>query len=200
LAANKLITKTEVGIFGTANTYTGVTGFIQSGRNGNTAPLWDGTTGIVTSQTSATGGNFTSIGVATAQQAKSLATASDTVVWGGQTVTGSDTLVMYTYGGDANLDGRITVDDYGRIDFNVGLGTNGWFNGDFNYDGKITVDDYGIIDFNVGIQGAPFPTGAGAGLTAVPEPVGAIWLGASAAVFLRRGRSRRRSHATPPRQ
>jgi hypothetical protein len=65
---------------------------------------------------------------------------------------------MYTYGGDANLDGKITVDDYGRIDFNVGLGTAGWFNGDFNYDDKITVDDYGIIDFNVGIQGAPFPT------------------------------------------
>jgi hypothetical protein len=48
---------------------------------------------------------------------------------------------MYTYGGDANLDGKITVDDYGRIDFNVGLGTAGWYNGDFNYDGKITVDD-----------------------------------------------------------
>ena len=52
-------------------------------------------------------------------------------------------------------------------------GTRGWFNGDFNYDGKINVDDYGIIDFNVGIQGAPFPTGAGAelgGVSAIPEP------------------------------
>ena len=65
---------------------------------------------------------------------------------------------MYTYGGDANFDGKINVDDYGRIDFNVGLGTTGWFNGDFNYDGKVNVDDYGVIDFNVGIQGPPFPT------------------------------------------
>ena len=70
-------------------------------------------------------------------------------------MTGTDVLVKYTYGGDANIDGQINVDDYGRIDFNVGLGTHGWFNGDFNYDGKINVDDYGIIDFNVGIQGEP---------------------------------------------
>ena len=33
-------------------------------------------------------------------------------------------------------------------------------NGDFNYDGKINVDDYGIIDFNVGIQGPPLPSAA----------------------------------------
>jgi len=30
-----------------------------------------------------------------------------------------------------------------------------WTGGDFNYDGKINVDDYGIIDFNIGIQGSP---------------------------------------------
>src|SRR5438552_17820659 len=82
---------------------------------------------------------------------------------------------MYTYGGDATLDGKINADDYGRIDFNVGLGSSGWFNGDFNYDGKINVDDYGIIDFNVGIQGPPFATEIAATapvarLTAVPEP------------------------------
>ena len=122
-------------------------------------------------------GTLTGIGVATAQQAKSLAGPGDTAVWAGRTVTGSDTLVMYTYGGDANLDGKINVDDYGRIDFNVNLGTSGWFNGDFNYDGKINVDDYGIIDFNVGIQGAAFPTSADTGLsgvTAVPEPAGLV--------------------------
>ena len=100
-----------------------------------------------------------------------MTNASDNAVWGGQTVTGSDTLVMYTYGGDATLDGKINVDDYGRIDFNVNLGASGWYNGDFNYDGKINVDDYGIIDFNVGIQGPPLGGVANpSGLTAVPEP------------------------------
>ena len=113
-------------------------------------------------------------------------------------MTGSDTLVMYTYGGDANLDGRISVDDYGRIDFNVGLGTAGWFNGDFNYDGKITVDDYGIIDFNVGLQGAPFSTAggldAGAGglnaISSVPEPTSVAFVVSAAATVLSRRRRR----------
>ena len=63
--------------------------------------------------------------------------------------------MKYTYRGDANLDGKIDVADYGRIDFNIPLGVNGWFNGDFNYDGKIDISDYGIIDFNIAIQGAP---------------------------------------------
>jgi len=69
------------------------------------------------------------------------------------TETTHDVLAMYTYAGDANLDGKINVDDYGRIDFFSALGGSGWYNGDFNLDGKVNVDDYGIIDFNVGIQG-----------------------------------------------
>jgi MYXO-CTERM domain-containing protein len=106
------------------------------------------------------------------------------------TVTGSDTLVMYTYGGDANLDGKISISDYGRIDFNVGIpGATGWFNGDFNYDGKVSISDYGIIDFNIGIQGPPFPAGANAeGVMAVPEPAGVGLLGAALLLARRRRR------------
>jgi hypothetical protein len=85
---------------------------------------------------------------------------------------------MYTYGGDANLDGKINVDDYGRIDSSIGLAIAGWYNGDFNYDGKVNIDDYGIIDNNSGIQGAPFGSGASdaaaavraRAATAIPEP------------------------------
>ena len=102
---------------------------------------------------------------------------------------------MYTYGGDANLDGKINVDDYGRIDFNVNLGTSGWYNGDFNYDGKINVDDYGIIDFNVGIQGSPFfATGGTAlsGVSAVPEPaLGGTLAGVAAITTALQSRRRR---------
>jgi autotransporter-associated beta strand protein len=169
LADNKLIV--HGGGTGSWNgiAYVGVTGLIQSGRN---AGAWNGS-GIVTSMTAASTGSFTSIGVATAAQAAGIASTA-TSVWGGQTVTGSDTLVMYTYGGDANLDGKLNVDDYGRIDSNIGSGTAGWYNGDFNYDGKVNVDDYGIIDSNIGIQGAPFFTsgeaGIFAGTSAVPEP------------------------------
>jgi hypothetical protein len=100
---------------------------------------------------------------------------------------------MYTYGGDATLDGKINIDDYGRIDLNAPLpGVAGWFNGDFNYDGKVNVDDYGIIDFNIGIQGAPFSTAGGglSGVSAVPEASSFALLLAGSATFLPRRRRR----------
>jgi hypothetical protein len=171
---NKLVTKNPVGTV-TGAIYDGVSRLIQLGRNtGN----WSGATGIVTSQSNATNGsNYTSIGVATAAQVLPN-TATETALWAGQTVTGTDTLVMYTYGGDANLDGKINIDDYGHIDTSIGIGLTGWFNGDFNYDGIINIDDYGIIDVNIGIQGAPFSTASQSlasfadqpAATAVPEP------------------------------
>jgi hypothetical protein len=169
--------------------YTGVTGLIASGRNGAPAAGNWGGSGIITSQSDATSGNLTSLGVAQASQVLGIS-ATATAVWHGQTVGGSDALVMYTYGGDANLDGKLNVDDYTRIDFNVPLGTTGWYNGDFNYDGKINVDDYTIIDFNIGIQGAPLGGFAEqATLSAVPEPGALGFLGIGALAIRRRRRS-----------
>jgi autotransporter-associated beta strand protein len=202
ISNNKLITIQPVGTWNGTN-YTDMSGLIQTGRT--TAGTWSGASGIVTSQTNATNGsNFTSIGVATgAQVIPSSATA--TATWAGQTVTGTDTLVMYTYGGDANLDGKINIDDYGHIDTSIGIGLKGWYNGDFNYDGIINIDDYGIIDVNIGIQGAAFPTGAGvdgggggavasslSGVSAVPEPTSAVLLTMGAVSLI--GRRRRRHY------
>jgi autotransporter-associated beta strand protein len=179
----------------TSNNVANVTSLIVQGRNGGG---WNGSTGIITGQSTAQTSSFTSIGVASASQVKGIA-AGDTAVWAGQTVTGSQTLAMYTYGGDANLDGKINVDDYGHIDSSAPLGISGWFNGDFNYDGKINVDDYGIIDFNVGIQGAPFFSAGGSvggasglsGVSAVPEPASLSVLSLGAAAVLGRRRRRR---------
>ena len=151
LKDNKLIvTGAAVGSTWNGAAYESVAGLVQSGYNGG---LNDGS-GIITSSAS---GSLTTLAVAKAGDVKGIADG-DTALFAGQTVHGSDTLVMYTYGGDANLDGKLNVDDYGRIDSNIGLGTAGWFNGDFNYDGKVNVDDYGIIDSNIGIQGPPIPT------------------------------------------
>jgi autotransporter-associated beta strand protein len=176
---NKLITTNAVGTWN-GSTYTDVTGLVVSGRNGGT---WSGNTGIITSQTSAIvigHSSYTSLGVATAAETKGI-TASDTAVWAGQTVSGTDTLVMYTYAGDATLDGRINVDDYNRIDTGVGMGVSGWSNGDFNYDGKINIDDYTIIDANIGPQGPQFFSAGGTslaaslnGVSAVPEPAAGL--------------------------
>src|SRR5205814_9002626 len=122
--------------------------------NGGT---WNAASAITTSQANAPSG-FTALGVASGSEVKGIA-AGATAIWAGQSVTGSQTLVMYTYGGDANLDGKINVDDYGHIDSSVVLpNVSGWFNGDFNFDVKINVDDYGIIDASVSFLGAAVAT------------------------------------------
>jgi hypothetical protein len=190
---NKIITQSPAGTWnGTA--YDGITGLVAAGRGSSN--LWDGSSGIVTSQNAAHGSNYTSIGVAMASDVRP-ATATATGLWAGQTITGTDTLVMYTYGGDATLDGKINVDDYIKIDSGIAAGLTGWANGDFNYDGKINVDDYTLfIDANIGTQGAQFPnggglSGGGTGVSAVPEPasLGVIGLGAVALLGNRRRRN-----------
>jgi autotransporter-associated beta strand protein len=192
LTNNKLISSSAVGTWNGTN-YTGITGQIAAGRNGNT---WNGS-GIVTSESNAVGSNYTSLGVAKASDVRP-ATATATDLWAGQTITGTDTLVMYTYGGDATLDGKINIDDYVKIDSGIAGGYTGWVNGDFNYDGKVSIDDYiTVIDANIGNQTGTIPTAGGiasgsgpAGVTAVPEPTAGGLLMISAALMTRR-RSRR---------
>jgi hypothetical protein len=181
LTVGKLIARAPSAQLGTWNgsTYTALTGLIQSGRNGGT---WDGP-GIMTSDSN--GGDHNEIGIATASQALGIS-ATQTGTWMSQSVNGSDVLVMYTYGGDANLDGKLNIDDYGRIDASVGQSGSvfGWYNGDFNYDGKINIDDYGIIDSNIGSQGPPLGIAPASlagiaqadGITAVPEPASILLL------------------------
>ena len=132
-------------------------------------------------------GDLTTIGIATASRALGIAPGA-TATWFGQPVAGTDALLAYTWGGDANLDGKINIDDYGRIDGNVGQSGSvfGWFNGDFNYDGKINIDDYGVIDGNIYRQGDPFTAASIGGAVAVPEPIGLAFLGVSALLVGRR--------------
>ena len=169
--------------------YSDVTGLVASGYSPNQD--FSGS-GIVTTQSNATGGNtLTCIGVASNSDLGLAAL-------GGQGVGANDTLVMYTYGGDANLDGAITGDDYFQIDSGFPAGAHGWFNGDFNYDGSITGDDYFVIDSNFSAQGTPIPTSGGvsgagvAGVQAVPEPasIGFIVLAAGSLISRRRRNSR----------
>jgi hypothetical protein len=158
--------------------------------------MWNGS-GIITSQSAAANAStYTSIGVAQASDVIP-ASATATALWAGQTVTGDDVLVMYTYGGDATLDGKINVDDYIRIDMGTSAGLSGWSNGDFNYDGAVNIDDYTqYIDANVAIQGPPFATAAGNSinqLAVVPEPTSAALVAslfAASATLLARRRKR----------
>ena len=125
-----------VGVW-TGDAYDGISGYVRSGR-------------LISSL--ATAGR-TALAVAEARDTSGIS-GSQTGTWGGQAVDSTSVLVKFTWAGDATLDGRINVDDYGRIDGNVSSSGSVWgyFNGDFNYDGKINVDDYGIIDANVNSQ------------------------------------------------
>ena len=149
------------GIVGSLNgsTYTGITGLIQSGRGDGT---WNGA-GIVTSETDATTGVLTTIAVARASE-----TGRFGGTFAGITIAEEDVLVMYTWGGDADLNGELNGDDYFYIDSNIYSQFPGFHNGDFDYNGVIDGDDYFILDSNIlqAQSSTPFPTG----LTAVPEP------------------------------
>jgi hypothetical protein len=126
--------------------YTQLTGLLQTGR-GTGSSHWGGSTGIVTSEANATGSsNYTSIGIAEASQVL----GGSGGMFDNKTVDGTAVLIKYTYGGDANLDGKLNVDDYFLVN-----GPSGWYNGDFNYDGKVNIDDINFIDTNIGIQGSP---------------------------------------------
>ncbi|MEA2710262.1 MAG: fibronectin-binding autotransporter adhesin, partial [Phycisphaerales bacterium] len=173
----------------TGGAYTGITGLIATAFN---AGGWDGPSGITSSAAFAAGG-LTTIGVGEAESLLSLA-PTETAVWNGQTVDGTSVLAMYTYAGDANLDGFISGDDYSTIDFNVGTSIDGYANGDFNYDGIVSGDDYSTIDFNIVAQGAPLGTSApiNAAVTAVPEPAACAFAFVAAALEMRRRRRRAR--------
>ena len=187
LTNNKLIShSTPTGTWNGA-AYTGITGLVASGYNGGTN---DGS-GIVTSQSNAISPNVLTQLVSVSADDSGYAGGT----FGGLPVASGDALVMYTWGGDANLDGTLNGDDYFQIDshFNQDGTIFGYFNGDFNYDGSINGDDYFIIDsnWNTGSTATPFPTGSGAtaGLSAVPEPAGMTVLLATAALLRRRRRS-----------
>ena len=66
--------------------------------------------------------------------------------FGGLTIDTSSVLVLYTYFGDALLDGTVDGTDYSMIDTGYAAHLTGWMNGDFNYDGVVDGGDYSLID------------------------------------------------------
>ena len=114
-----------------------------TGRNGG---AWNGTGSAIISTDAQTTPN-TAIGYA---QASELGLVGGT--FGGVSVDGPAVLVKYTWAGDANLDGRVTFDDYVKIDTGFNTGLTGWVNGDFNYSGSVTFDDYVLIDISFNQQ------------------------------------------------
>ncbi len=68
------------------------------------------------------------------------------------TVGLNDTLVMFTYFGDADLSGLIDSTDYFLINQGLALGLTGWVNGDFDCNGVIDGTDYSLINLALALQ------------------------------------------------
>ena len=69
----------------------------------------------------------------------------------GVSVAAGDMVIKYTYYGDATLDGKVDIDDYGLIDYFSGTSSGAtWLEGDFTYDGAVNIDDYSLIDYTNG--------------------------------------------------
>jgi hypothetical protein len=59
----------------------------------------------------------------------------------------ADVLAKYTYSGDANLDGRVSLADYALLDPNFPRNSGSqWVTGDLNHDGRTSLADYTLID------------------------------------------------------
>jgi hypothetical protein len=179
----------------TGSDYTGVLGLVRRGRAGGT---WTGD-GIVTSQADAAGGApLTAIGVAPNS-------ALGRTTFGDLAVSSTDVLVMYTYAGDADLNGKLDGDDYFRIDSGFAAGASGWINGDFDYNGRVDGDDYFLLDHNLGRQSpgalpsasaaTAMTAGETANITAVPEPAVLALPLLAGAISVGRHHRRRRSAA-----
>jgi autotransporter-associated beta strand protein len=122
-------------------------------------------------------------------------------------LTASDVLMKYTYYGDADLSGVVTLDDFTL--FLNGYQTQGttWVQGDFDYSGLVTLDDFTLFLAGYQQQGAPLgavqaliygvPQSSSerakmlAIIQAVPEPSSMSLLMMPATALLAR---RRRSH------
>lgn len=88
--------------------------------------------------------------------------------------------LMYTWIGDANLDGVVNAADLAMM-AKTNTGGAIWSTGDFNYDGIVNADDYALFELGAGKSG-------GANITTIlPEPV-TTWLIVLAAASLGRRR------------
>ena len=121
---------------------------IAQARNGG---AWD-QPGITSSAARTHASHATTLGILNGSE---YTAASGKNTFNGVPFAANDTLVKYTYYGDADFSGSVDFDDYVRTDAGYNLGRTGWLNGDFNLDGLVDFDDYVLIDLGFNSQGLP---------------------------------------------
>ncbi len=116
------------------------------------------------------------------------------VAWNGLVISdGSDfhqLILMYTYMGDTNLDGRVTESDLVNVIANLGH-SGSWLDGDVTGDGWINEADFAAVTAALGagtggdLFGRALP-GLSARTSAIPEPSGIVICGLLALALLSR--------------
>jgi hypothetical protein len=73
----------------------------------------------------------------------------------GVAVSENSVLLMYTYYGDANLDGVVNKQDVALLAVGYNFDGSGWGNGDFTYAGSVSRQDLSLLAEGYNLQGAP---------------------------------------------
>jgi hypothetical protein len=134
-----------------------IDGYVASGYNHGS---WTGF-GITSSAAAADAAHLHALGTVD----NNLSSGGTTTLFNGNkpfdllTPLANDTIIKYTYVGDANLDGKVDGSDYSLID--GGYASHGsltsWYNGNFNYDAVVDGSDYALIDNSFNNQGSAVP-------------------------------------------
>ena len=135
--------------------YTGASQLAATQNLINTARAggaWNGLMGVTSFTARDNTSHNTTLGAMEATDYKAIYGAGAT--FDGQSIDNDAVLVKYTYYGDANFSGRVTFDDYVKVDTGFNQHRTGWTNGDFNGDGTVNFDDYVLIDTAFNTQGA----------------------------------------------
>jgi hypothetical protein len=66
----------------------------------------------------------------------------------GHDIDTSSILIRFTYVGDANLDGRVSIADLSILASNWQQSDRSWFHGDFDYSGTVTIADLSLLASN----------------------------------------------------
>ena len=162
------------------HTLADITARIASARNGGAAGMWSGT-GVTTS---AAASPLTTLAVVLNDDGTGQRIVSE---FGGQPVDANAVLVKYTYAGDLNLDGRVSITDMFMMDRGRALGLTGYQHGDLDYSGgRADADDYTLLDRAFLGQGSALASLGAASAAVVPEPAALPLLLAGSLLLKRR--------------
>jgi len=133
----------------------------------------------ITSSTATTDGVTLAVGTAA---------GANVSTFDGLAVSPTDILIKYTFAGDANMDGQVTLTDLATVLNNFGQATPNWTSG--NFDGATTIDLTDLADV-LNNFGRNVPQTAASGVSpalAAPEPASLAALALAAPMLLRRRR------------